>query len=59
MRAYVSITGVIFALLVAAHVWRATLESHLATDPAFIATTLVATALSLWAGRLMLASRSR
>ena len=59
MRAYVSITGVIFALLVIAHVWRATVESHLATDPSFIATTLVATALSLWAGRLVWLSRSR
>jgi hypothetical protein len=59
MRAYVSITGVIFALLVIAHVWRATVESHLATDPAFIATTVVAASLSLWAGRLVWRSSSR
>lgn len=59
MRAYVIITGVIFALLVVAHVWRATVESHLARDPAFIATTVLAVALSIWAGRLAWRSTSR
>lgn len=58
MKAYVSITGVIFVLLVVAHVWRATVESHLVRDPAFITTTFVAAALSAWAARLVWRSRS-
>jgi hypothetical protein len=57
MKAYVSITGVIFVLLVIAHVWRATVESHLVRDPAFITTTIIAAALSLWAARLVWRSR--
>jgi hypothetical protein len=57
MKAYVSITGVIFVLLVIAHVWRATVESHLVRDPAFITTTVIAGALSLWAARLVWRSR--
>jgi hypothetical protein len=57
MKAYVSITGVIFVLLVIAHVWRATAESHLVRDPAFITTTIIAAALSLWAARLVWRSR--
>jgi hypothetical protein len=59
MRAYVITTGVIFALLVGAHVWRITVESHLATDPFFMATTLVAILLASWAARLVWRSRAR
>lgn len=58
MKAYVMTTGVIFALLVVAHIWRVTVESHLATDPAFIVTTIIATLLTLWAGRLAWRLRS-
>lgn len=59
MRAYVITTGVIFALLVGAHVWRITVESHLATDPFFVMTTLIAALLTFWAARLVWRSRSR
>jgi hypothetical protein len=59
MTAYVMTTGVIFALLVAAHIWRMIAESpSLATDPGYILTTLVAGLLSLWAGRLLWRTRS-
>ena len=53
MRAYVITTGLVFALLVVAHIWRVMEERHLARDPAFLLTTVVATALSLWAWRVV------
>jgi len=50
MRAYTITTGIIFGLLVAAHVWRMIAENPgLAADPLYIAITLVAAALSVWA----------
>ena len=59
MKAYVMTTGVIFALLVLAHIWRASVESHLATDPTFIMTTIMAALLTVWAGRLAWRLRSQ
>jgi hypothetical protein len=54
MRAYVVTTGVIFGLLVVAHVWRAVVEGlHLATDPSYILITLAAVGLCLWAWRVL------
>jgi hypothetical protein len=59
MKAYVATTGVMFALLVVVHVWRAIEEGpHLATDPAFVAVTAVAAAMSFWAWRVFQAMRS-
>ena len=50
MRAYVMTTGVVFALLTAAHLWRIVAERHdLATQPSFMAITLAAAAMSIWA----------
>jgi hypothetical protein len=50
MRAYTIITGIVFALLAAAHVWRIAAERHdLATQPEFVAITVAAAALSAWA----------
>lgn len=50
MRLYVLTTGVIFALLAVAHVFRVIQESHhLASDPWFLIITLVAAGLSVWA----------
>ena len=50
MRVYVLTTGVIFALLAVAHVFRMVTERHtLATDPWFLIITLVAALLSVWA----------
>jgi hypothetical protein len=52
-------TGVIFTLLVVAHLWRIIAESpSLATDPGYILITLGAGLLSLWAGRLLWRTRS-
>jgi hypothetical protein len=54
MKAYVLTTGVVFALLVAAHLWRMVAESPaLARDPGYLAITLASGLLSLWAGRLL------
>ena len=47
-------TGVIFALLVVAHIWRMAVESwRLARQPEYIVITLIAMALSIWALRLL------
>jgi hypothetical protein len=54
MRAYLVTTGVLFALVAAAHVWRVIVESSaLATDPWFVLLTVLALAMSAWAFRLL------
>jgi hypothetical protein len=53
MRAYVVVTGVVFGLMTAAHVWRFIVEGHVATDPLFVAITVISTAFAVWAGRLV------
>lgn len=53
MKAYVATTGVIFGLIVIAHIWRAAEEGiAMAKDPAYIALTLAAAALSFWSWRV-------
>jgi hypothetical protein len=52
MKAYLATTGTLFVILAALHLWRLTLESHLARDPWFMLTTLIAVALAVWAWRL-------
>jgi hypothetical protein len=50
MRTYTITTGVIFALLAIAHVWRIVGERRdLASQPEFLIITLAAAALSAWA----------
>lgn len=57
LRAYLITTGVVFGLIVVAHVLRLVLEGpDLATDPWFLLLTLAAGALSAWG--LSLARRS-
>jgi hypothetical protein len=54
MRAYVMTTGVLFGVIAVAHVWRVFEEgAGLAADPFFVLLTVAATALSLWAWRLI------
>jgi hypothetical protein len=54
MRAYLITTGTLFALIAVAHVWRVVAESRaLATDPWFVALTVLSLALSWWALRLL------
>jgi len=53
MKAYVVVTGVVFGLVTAAHVWRCIVERHVATDPLFLTITAISAVLSVWAGRLI------
>ena len=58
MRAYVLTTGVLFLLLVIAHVWRVVEEgTHLLQNPLWIGITALAAALCLWAFRLWWSAR--
>ena len=58
MRAYVTTSGTMFALLVIAHIWRVALEGwSVALDPFFVVSTLVAGALAAWAWRVLRTAR--
>jgi hypothetical protein len=49
MKAYVVTTGVLFALLTLAHLWRIAAEnSRLAAEPDFVLITLASAALCAW-----------
>jgi tetrahydromethanopterin S-methyltransferase subunit E len=53
VKAYVATTGVIFGLIVVAHIWRAIEEGlAMATHPGFIALTVAAAALAFWSWRV-------
>jgi len=54
MKAYLATTGTLFGLLTIVHIWRATQETQLATDPWYILLTLASAALCVWAMRLLL-----
>ena len=54
MRTYVMTTGVIFALLAVAHVWRLFAESwRFSREPEYTVITLIAAGLSVWAMLLL------
>jgi len=53
MKAYVVITGALFALLTAVHVWRFIVERSVGSDPFFITVTVISTGLAIWAARLV------
>jgi hypothetical protein len=53
MKAYVITTGTIFVLITVAHVWRMVVEPSVATEPAYLALTVVAAGLGLWAWQLL------
>ena len=54
MRAYLVTTGVMFALIAVAHLWRIVAESRaLATEPWFMGLTIAAVVMSGWAFRLL------
>lgn len=57
MKAFLVASGIIFGLIVIAHIARMTVETHLARDPWFLLLTLVAAGLSGWAWVLVLRSR--
>lgn len=52
MKTYVITTGVIFGLLTLAHLWRMTMERHLASDPWYLLITVATALLSFWAWRV-------
>jgi hypothetical protein len=54
VRAYLSVTAVVFGLILAAHVARVVVEGlHPLQDPWFILTSLAALALLVWAACLL------
>ena len=59
MKAYVITTGSLFGLLVLVHLWRAVEEGpQLATRPDYIAVTVLAAAMCVWAWRVFRTIRS-
>jgi len=57
VKTYVLVTGILFALLTLAHVWRMIVERNLATDPWYLGITAAAAIMSLWAWRVLWRSR--
>jgi hypothetical protein len=54
VKSYLITTGLLFALLTLAHIWRAIEEGPgIAADPWFTITTIAATGLCTWAWRLL------
>lgn len=54
MKAYLISTGMVFALLVVAHMARVALEgTRLLTEPDFVLATIVPACLGVWAWRLL------
>ena len=54
MKAYVVTTGTLFALIVAAHIWRAFEEGpEIAKSPVYIILIAVAACLALWVWRVL------
>ena len=59
MKTYVMTTGAVFALITLAHILRIVAEGpRLASEPFFVLMTVLSTALSLWAWRVLRLTRS-
>jgi hypothetical protein len=59
MKPYLVTTGTIFALITLVHFWRMMGENHqLASDPVFLALTVLSAFLSGWAFALLRRSRA-
>jgi hypothetical protein len=52
MKAYLIVTGALFALIVVVHAWRLTIETNLLRDPWYYLITAIAAAMAVWAFRL-------
>ena len=52
MKAYLATTGVLFGLVTVVHLWRMIVERPLAQAPWYIAITVAAGALCVWAWSL-------
>jgi len=59
VRAFVATCGILFGLIVVAHVARMIAEPRVASEPWFWLLTVIAAALSAWAWRLFWTSRHR
>jgi hypothetical protein len=60
MKAFLWTTGIVFALITVAHIWRVFAESRaLARDPWFILISFAAAGLSVWSFRLLRSTHSR
>ena len=58
MRAYVIASGLVFGLVVVAHIARVVVEgSQVASSPLFVLGTALALGLSAWAGHLLRRAR--
>lgn len=58
MRAFLWTTGIVFALITIAHIWRVFGESaSLAKDPWFLLITVFAAGLCVWSFRLLRVSK--
>jgi hypothetical protein len=53
MRTYLATTGILFALVVAAHIWRMVAEPGLTRDPWYLILSVLAAGLSVWAFSLL------
>jgi hypothetical protein len=50
LKAYLAVTGFVFALVTVLHIWRMVAENRgLATDPVFLILTVLTTGLCVWA----------
>ena len=59
MKTYITTTGIIFALITVAHLWRMIEEGkRLMTEPGYAVLTLVSATLAVWAWRLLVRPRS-
>ncbi|HEY5810822.1 MAG TPA: hypothetical protein VIT67_22820 [Povalibacter sp.] len=59
MRAYVITTGIVFGLLVLAHIARGVAEgAQVVKDPFFMLSSLIALSLCAWACRLIMRRRA-
>jgi hypothetical protein len=60
MKAYLLVTCILFALLVAVHIWRVIEEGpRLVSEPFFVFTTVASAALCLWSARLLWSTERR
>lgn len=57
MKSYIITTGAIFGLITIAHIWRIFAEPRFAKDPWYLALTVLAAVLCVWALRLLRVAR--
>jgi hypothetical protein len=49
VKAYIAVTGFFFIVITVSHIVRVSLESQLVRDPWFLAATIIAAGMALWA----------